>query len=171
MLTNEEAKYLLELEKVLDNPKQKIDLNNKKNRLVLISNKDSEYSFWLEITSNKKIILKTSVHHLESKSFIGLLRVDFKGSHQNPATIKDTLPEFLTPYAGKWFDPTEPHMHIYVEGYKPLSWAIPLINSDFPTKEIINQSDLSELIISFARKINLISKISHSTRKKISHIS
>lgn len=72
MLTNEEAEYLLNLNKSLSNPNQIIDLSNKKNRLDLFSHQDSEYNFWVEITSNQKIILKTSIHHLESNSYIRL---------------------------------------------------------------------------------------------------
>lgn len=157
MLTNEEAEYLLGLEKSLSEPNQIIDFGSKKNRLELISYEDSAYNFWLEITTNQKIILKTSIHHLESNSFIGLLRIDYKGGHHNPSMIKATLPEFLKPYTDKWFKPTEPHMHIYVEGYKPLAWAIPLDDTDFPVKNIAAPSDLNDLITNFATKINLIS--------------
>jgi len=159
MLTNDEAEYLLALDKSLSNPNQIIDLRNKKNRLELISHQDPDYNFWMEITSNQKLILKTSIHHLESNSFVGLLRVDFKGGHHNPIEIKNTLPNYLKPYADKWFDPTEPHMHIFVEGYKPLAWAIPLADTDFPTKDISDQSDLNNLIINFAKRINLSSTI------------
>lgn len=159
MLTNQEAKYLLDLDKVLNDPHQTVDLSKKKNRLELISHEDSNYQFWVEITTNKKIILKTSIHHLESTSYIGLLRIDYKGGHQNPVNILPTVPEFLVPYAGKWFEHTESHMHIYVEDYKNLAWAIPLIDIDFPVKDIIHTSDLSDLIINFARKINLKSRI------------
>nr|WP_146194209.1 hypothetical protein [Brumimicrobium oceani] len=73
--------------------------------------------------------------------------------------ISDKLPKFLVPFAGKWIKPTEPHMHIYVEGYKALVWAIPLIESDFPIKDLKHPSDLSDLILNFGKKINLISKI------------
>lgn len=159
MLTNQEAKYLLDLEKVLVNPSQTIDLKNKKNRIELISHQDPDYNFWVEITTNQKIILKTSIHHLESNSFIGLLRIDYRGGHHNPENIENTLPEYLKPYTDKWFEPTEPHIHIYVEGYKPLAWAMPLVDDDFPIKEIIQSSDLSDLIINFARRINLKSLI------------
>jgi len=159
MLTNEEAEYLLGLDKSLSDPNQVIDLSKKKNRLELISHEDSEHQFWLEITSNQKIILKTSIHHLESNSFIGLLRIDFRGSHRNPSTIKSTLPDFLHQYANKWFEPTVAHMHIFVEGYKPLAWALPLKDTDFQTKDISDPSDLTELIVNFARRINLNSQI------------
>lgn len=159
MLTNQEAEYLLSLEKVLIDPNQTIDLSEKKNRLKLTSCQNSDHEFWVEITTNQKIILKTSIHHLESNSFTGLLRIDFKGSHRNPANISSTLPDFLIPYVGKWFDPTESHMHYYVEGYRPLAWAVPLSDLDFPIKNITQQSDLSDLISNFAERINLKSSI------------
>lgn len=159
MLTNQEANYLMNLDKVLTNPNQTIDLSQKKNRIELISHQDTDCNFWVEITTNQKIILKTSIHHLESNSYIGLLRIDIKGGHHNPSNIEPTLPDFLKPYADKWFEPNESHMHIYVEGYKPLSWAIPLTDTDFPIKEINEPSDLSDLIFNFARKINLKSII------------
>ncbi len=155
MLTNEEADYLLKIDKSLYDPNQIIDLKNKKNRLNLISRQDSDCKFWMEITSNTKIILKTSVHHLETNSFVGLLRVDFKGRHQNPAEIKETLPENLKRYAGKWFEVDEPHLHIYVEGYKSLAWAIPLKDTDFEPTEISDMNDLTNLICNFAKRINL----------------
>lgn len=50
-------------------------------------------------------------------------------------------------------------MHIYVEGYKPLAWVIPLTDVDFPIKEIKDPSDLSDLVINFAKRINLKSII------------
>lgn len=159
MLTNQEAKYLLELEKTLENPKQVVDLRNKSNTLELISHQDSDYKFRIDITTNHKIILKTSIHHMESQSFVGLMRIDFKGGHHNPPVILESLPEYLKPYADKWFEVTEPHIHFYVEGYKPLAWAMPLQDSDFPIKDIKHQSDINELITNFAEKVNLKSKI------------
>lgn len=159
MLTNQEAKYLLNLEKNLLIPDQIVDLRNKTNTLELISYQDSDYSFRLDITSNQKILLKTSIHHMESKSFIGLMRIDFKGGHHNPPEIIDSLPEFLKLYVDKWFKPDEPHIHFYVEGYRPLAWAMPLADTDFPIKDITHQADLNDLITNFANKINLKSKI------------
>ncbi|WP_028889410.1 DUF6978 family protein [Tenacibaculum ovolyticum] len=159
MLTNEEVKYLLKLDKTLSDPTKVIDLKDKKNRLELISNQDNQHKFWVEITSNKKILLKTSVHHLETGSHIGLLRIDYRGGHHNPVDIKDTLPDYLKKYADKWFKTDEPHMHIYVEGYKPLSWAIPLTDTKFPIQDITESADISDLIINFAKEINLNSKL------------
>ena len=48
MLTNQEADYLLKLDKVLSNPSQTIDLSKKKNRIELISHQDSDYDFGLK---------------------------------------------------------------------------------------------------------------------------
>lgn len=159
MLTNDEAKYLLGLEKLLIDSDQIIDLKNKKNRLKLYSPEDTDYKFWLEITSNSKIILKTSIHHLESNTFIGLLRVDFRGRHQNPIEINDILPEELKEFAGKWFDIDEPHMHVYVEGYKPLVWALPLENTSLKDSKINELGDLIDIILNFAKEINLKSRL------------
>lgn len=165
MLTNQEANYLLGLEKNLIDSNQVIDLKNKSNTIELISHEDADYKFRLDINSNHKILLKVSIHHMESNSHIGLLRMDFKGGHRNPIEIKETLPENLKVYAGKWFNPDEAHMHVYVEGYRPLVWAIPLEDTDFEIKEINDKSDLSQLITSFANRINVNSKlnIQHST--------
>ncbi len=158
-LTNEEASYLLKLKKVLSNPNQQVDLKHKKNKLELISQRDSNYTFGLEITTGKKFTLKASTHHFESRSFIGLLRIDFNGGHRNPIEIKGRYPAYSKKYAGKWFSPEEPHMHVYVQSYKPLAWAIPLSDTSFPIKKIKARSDLSDLIFKFAEEVNLISKI------------
>lgn len=154
-LTNLDAKYLLELNKVLVDPNQIIDLGLKKNTMELISPEDSDYTFRIDITSNQKVILKTSLHHQESTSYLGLLRIDFKGGHHNPVEIKDTLPEFLKGYADHWFGPSEPHMHFFVEGYKPLAWAMPLKDTKFPIKDLSSPSDLVDLIVNFAKEVNV----------------
>lgn len=159
MLTNEESEYLLQLEKTLLNPNQVIDLSEKRHTVELISHQDTDYRFRIDILTNKKVLLKTSIHHMESNSFIGLLRIDFKGGHKNPDLISDTVPDKLKPFAGKWFEPDEPHMHIYVENYRPLVWAIPLKETNFPIKEIKEQADVSDLILNFGKRINIKSKI------------
>ena len=46
-------------------------------------------------------------------------------------------------------------MHMFVEGYKPLAWAIPLEDTKFPVKQLTDPSDLNDLIFSFAELINL----------------
>ena len=95
---------------------------------------------------------------MESNSHTGLLRIDFKGRHSNPVTANQNVPLELAKYAGKQFKIDEPHMHIYVEGYKTLAWAIPLSDTNFNTKEFKEQGDLSKIIYNFAKEINLTSK-------------
>ena len=163
MFTNKEIEYLLNLDKRLENPTQAVDLSDDKNTLELYSPKDNEYKFRVDISTNKKIILKASLHHMESNSYSGLLRIDFKGRHTNPPNANENVPQNVAIYAGKHFNIDEPHMHVYIEGYKALVWAIPLSDTNFETKEIKEHGDLSELIYNFAKEINLTSKFEIQT--------
>jgi len=163
MLTNKEVKNLLELDKILLHPNKVIDLKKEKNKIELISQQDTQRKFLVEITSSKKIVLKTSIHHMETVSNIGLLRIDYRGNHHNPVEIKATLPHKLKKYADKWFSEDEPHMHIYVEGYKPLSWAIPLSDTEFATQNLKEKSDIVDLINNFAKEINLTDNLKIQT--------
>ena len=155
MLTNEEAMYLIGLPKLLKDSDLVIDLGHKKNRIELISPDDPEQEFFIELTSNSKILLKTSIHHQETLYNVGLLRIDFKGTHFNPDEIIPSLPDFLKKYRNKHFTPEESHIHIYVEGYKPLAWAVPLSDYDFAVKSIDHNEDIIELLYKFGEKINL----------------
>lgn len=159
MLTNIQAEYLLNLEKFLKEPNQVIDLSKKKNRLELVSYSDSDCEFWVEITSNQKIILKTSIHHLECNHYVGLLRIDFKGGHRNPEEITSSVPDFVKPFVGEWIEPNIPHMHVFVEGYRDLAWAVPLSSTPFPINNIKDINDLYDLIVNFANYINLKSTL------------
>ncbi len=111
MFTNEEALALIEAEKKLKDPTQNIDLALNKNRIFLIAPSEPDYEFFMEITSNQKIQFKISLHHQESYSNVGLVRLDFKGRHQNPAQANSNLPEKFKPYVGKFFEKDEPHIH------------------------------------------------------------
>lgn len=77
----------------------------------------------------------------------------------NPEFILPHLPEKFHPFAGKDFTDKEHHIHYYVDGYKPLAWAIPIINDDFKIKEISEDVDFNstfaEIIIQFAKTINI----------------
>ena len=152
MLTNDKASYFLKLKKKLER-EDKVVIESKKTRLELIAPDDKSVKFCVEITRNDKIFLKTSIHHMETNHFIGLLRIDYKGSHKNPYAITDKVPAEMIPYAGEYI--TEPHVHIYVEGYKPLAWALPLEKYDFDLKTLENSHDVNLLLSKFAGKINL----------------
>lgn len=93
---------------------------------------------------------------MDGDTRIGLLRVDYKGQHENPQTLKENVPEILHPFVGKFFDYNEHHIHIYVEGYKTsLDWALPLSKDSFRIKEITNNNDVIEAFQSFNQTINL----------------
>ncbi len=100
-----------------------------------------------------------TLHHQEDQSNIGLLRVDYNGKHKNPETVTDKVPEFLHPYAGKWFDYHEHHIHYYVEGYPALAWAAPLKDVDFGQKSIHNPHDIVNAFYYFAEEINLVTRV------------
>ncbi|MCF6269023.1 MAG: hypothetical protein L3J41_04885 [Melioribacteraceae bacterium] len=87
----------------MKNPTQVVDLNNNMNTLELYSPDDNEYKFRVDISTNRKIILKASLHHMESNSYSGLLRVDFKGRHTNPTNANQNVPINVAKYEGKHF--------------------------------------------------------------------
>jgi hypothetical protein len=157
MLTTEEAKSLLEMNKVLEKKKQYLDLAKEKSRFDLIS-EDKEFKFLLQIERSRKIEFKTTMHHHEKVLFTGLLRIDFKGCHPNPEIADDNVPDFIKPFAGQFFK-NIPHIHFFVEGHKPLVWAIPLSASDFPVKIISSEEDFVKAVDSFADYIKLKDKI------------
>lgn len=135
-----------------------VDLKAERNRLDLYSPDEDEWKFVFNIFSNKRITFKISMHHHEDNLKEGLLRVDFKGGHRNPESVNAYVPDFLKPYAGDWFQ-NESHIHLFVESYKDLAWAIPLKDFDeFPIKEVNSYSDYSQAIRAFAERINLISR-------------
>lgn len=75
----------------------------------------------------------------------------------NPKTINEYVPSIARDYQGRYIK--ESHLHFYVEGYKPLAWAIPLQVSDFPVKSIQNSENLFSALEAFCSKINLTTKI------------
>jgi hypothetical protein len=109
-----------------------------------------------KITSHRKISFKISFHSQENNTKEGLIRVDYKGGHQNPESITEFVPENVKPYAGHFFQ-NEPHIHLYVEGFKDLAWTVPLTVYDFPVLDINNNDDFINAIKAFTKEINLIS--------------
>ena len=165
MFTNEQAEYLIKLpKKILENDLliDQIQIEQKypfSKKFILGSPSDFEFTFLLDVNQSEKKVLKVSLHYQEDQSKIGLLRVDFNGTHKNPETIHEDLPEKFHKYAGKWFDYNDHHIHFYVQNYKPLAWALPLIDDEFPIKDIKNNQDVGDSFLSFCERINLITKI------------
>jgi hypothetical protein len=171
-ITNEQAEYLLKIPKKIVRGEellaqltidQRFPFNE---RFELISEEDKEFTFLWEIHQNSKKTLRINLHVQENDSKIGLLRVDFNSGHKNPETINEYLPAKFHPYAGKQLSNSEHHIHYHVQGYKPLAWAIPLIDDDFEIKTLeekgFNQT-LSAIITLFAKTVNIETAITINT--------
>jgi hypothetical protein len=155
MLNQEQAKYLLELKKSFKSKPSVVDLRSDKIRIELVSPDDLEWEFLVDITSSRKKSFKISLHHMETKSKQGILRVDFNSSHRNPETINSFVPKSCHAFVGYWFL-DEPHIHIFVEGYRDLAWAIPLASDDrFSVKSIDSSKTFADAIKEFAKLISL----------------
>lgn len=165
MFTNQEVDYLLNLPKKIIADGNLIDQFNVQQKFpfyqkwILGSEDDEDYIFLMEVQQSSKFSIKFDLHHQEDQSKIGLIRINYFGKHKNPENITDKVPADLVPFAGKWFDFNEHHIHYYVEGYKPLAWAIPLINDNFPVKSITENSDIVDSFLHFCKRINLITTI------------
>ena len=161
MFSNELARKLINLPKEIDGINT-INLSDEKTRFTLVNNQEPDYLFILEITSNKKITFKISLHHQEDITKEGLIRIDYKGGHKNPESLNQFVPEIVKPYVGYWFQ-NEPHIHVYVEGYRDLAWAIPLAKYNFPILSINDSADFMNAIYAFAKEINIVTPISIQT--------
>ncbi len=165
MFTQEEADHLVEIPKL-------ITIKGSRRRAQVLKatvpfqtqceliSENGEYKFFLEINQSKKYSIKLSIHSNESDTKTGLLRVDYFGTHKNPEHVTNNLPEVFRNYAGKHFSWDDHHIHFYVEGYKPLTWALPLAVVGFSPITIGNQDDVQTSILQFARRINIITEIS-----------
>jgi len=169
-ITNEQADYLLNLPKKILTEKgllSEMIINQRfpfLERLELSAEINDEFSFLWEIKQSSKNTLKISLHIQENDSKIGLLRIDYNGSHKNPEYINEFVPEKFHKYKGKEFINSEHHIHYYVQGYKSLAWAIPLIDDDFEIKTIKNPNhQFTDIIKLFAKKINLETIITINT--------
>ena len=97
MFTNAEA--LIATKKELETPNQVLTLNTEKLRIDLIaSEEESDYKFFIDAHLSKRIQFKLTLHSQERYSNIGLLRIDYKGFHNNPEHILETCPDFLASY-------------------------------------------------------------------------
>ncbi|MCC6550799.1 MAG: hypothetical protein IT279_12085 [Ignavibacteriaceae bacterium] len=160
MFTQSEANYLLELPKLLTENDNYLRQKNYypimpiKERLYMASEQEPDFIFFLEIFQSSKNQLKLSLHCQEGETSIGLLRVDFNHDHPNPVEINEHVPELFKPYAGKTVKGS--HIHYYVEGYRPLHWAIPLsVDNSFLIKQFADEAEIIDIIPAFNQKINL----------------
>lgn len=172
-MTVELADYLIGLDKhiVVDGElKDTFVLNIQypmKFRLDLSSAEDSDQNLLIDVWESDKKSLKISLHHQDDNTQYGLLRIDYNGRHLNPSDINDNVPETFQPYAGMWLDEFSGHIHYIVDGYKPLAWAIPLEEDDFPVKSLSGKEDYSKTLIAFFKKINVKTNVSFNHQMSI----
>ncbi len=102
--------------------------------------------------------LKLSLYLQDRDSTVGLLRVDFNGWHKNPEEVNEFVPQSCRPFAGQLLESN--HIHYYVQGYKPLAWAVPLDEDPFPIKDLKDLSQFIPIFQAFGQRINLVSTIS-----------
>lgn len=163
MFSNELALKLIKLPKnITCEGDAIINFSDEKTRYKLINEDEIEYEFLLEVTSHRKISFKISLHNQENNTKEGLIRIDYKGGHKNPEGLNDFVPEFVKPYLGYFFQ-NEPHIHIYVEGFKDLAWAVPLSIYNFPILEINNHDDFGKALKAFLNEINILTPITIQT--------
>lgn len=162
MFTISQAQQLLQLPKKVEENGRLVDKINFTQpfpftlRYTLISPDDADYIFLYDINQSTKNRFKLTLYLMDDESRIGLLRVDFNGQHKNPETITENVPEIFHPFAGKFFDYHEHHIHYYVEGYKTtLDWALPLTNDPFPVKSITKPDDIRDAFLQFNALIKL----------------
>jgi hypothetical protein len=177
MITKTQADYLLNLPKHIIEQVSRAEVKYLERlnyvptlpideRIYLASKQDDEFTFFLEITQSSKVDLKITLHLQEEDASIGLLRVDFNGRHHNPVIANEGIPELFRQFADAWIE--ESHIHYFFDGYKPLSWAIPLKSDPtFPIKDFTDTSQIGSIIQSFGKKINLLTVLMVSLQKDI----
>ena len=127
-------------------------------RLILETNEDVPYEFLMQISQSAKNSVKISFH-LQSNNFkIGLLRVDYSGTHRNPQEATNNVPTDFLPYQGKVI--VGSHIHYYVQGYNQLEWALPIDRTNYSCQEIDDcQESIVRAIECFAETIHLNTKL------------
>ncbi|MBQ9365583.1 MAG: hypothetical protein IJT82_07390 [Schwartzia sp.] len=157
-LTNEEAQALIDIPKKIMVDEQPQDeyimrfSGRIQSRFELVSD-DGTQIFLLELRQGEHNFFKITLHFQENSKYIGLLRIDYNGSHKNPKISMPEVPAFVLPFADAFI--RESHVHLYVQGYKPLTWAVPLPIYDFDVKSISNMDSFVQAVREFCRRINI----------------
>ena len=117
------------------------------------------------INQSSKVSFKITLFVMERENSLGLLRLDYvpiSKIHLNPQVGEGVVPDYLIQYAGQEIKGN--HIHFSIPGYKELSWAMPLSDvQEFPGTFDGNQQSLQNIVDSFARRINLSTKILYET--------
>lgn len=158
----EEAETLLHMPKKFVLEDSIIDtfnmhLGNKIDNRYNLRSLDGNILFLFKISQGKHK-LKITLHVQENNRYIGLFRIDYNAStHKNPPELNPYVPEYLKPYLGKIIEGS--HVHVHVQGYRPLNWAIPIDKSPIIQQKLENSSDFDIALHEFCDIINLQTKI------------
>lgn len=152
-------KYIIENGNVLS--KFRIKQSPSLDLRITLQTECKKYMLLWRAVGGRKNLLKMSLHLQGQKENIGLLRIDYRGSHMNPQTAPPNLPDRFTPYIGEFFPATSSHVHYYVPGGKnSLEWAIPIENTAVSCKEILSlHESVGDAIGSFSAYINIETQI------------
>jgi hypothetical protein len=171
-LTQKECDYLLSLPKMLVEDGEFLTTHTRhlqlpvaRERFYMASQEDDDYTFILDVTQGAKNSLRLSLHFQEDDTSIGLLRIDYNAGHKNPETVTDAVPAALSPYAGQQLDGN--HIHYFVEGYKPLAWAMPLSAAEFPIVDFADAAGIPAVIQAFGEKINLTTHLNLTLQTRL----
>ena len=172
-MTTELAEYLIGLDKYIIHEGEKVnsfDMNIENSidfRLYLTAPADLDQNLIVDIKESKKKSLKITLHHQDQSTNNGLLRIDYNGGHMNPMIVTQSVPEKFIPFAGLRLDEYPGHIHYFVSGYKPLAWAIPLEDDDFPVKQLTDQKEYIDILKAFFIKINLKTTITYKQQMRL----
>lgn len=127
-------------------------------RMILETKENVPYEFLMQITQSSKNSIKMSLHLQSNNMKIGLFRVDYDGTHRNPAVATKDVPSDFLPYQDQTIIGS--HIHYFVQGYNQLEWAIPIEKTNFKCKIIDGyQESIVEAIECFAETIHLNTKL------------
>lgn len=150
------------LPKVFQKKTETIDISPNTNRFMLVSPEDKTCEFLLQYFKSTKADYKITLHHQENSQICLLVRVDYNSGHRNPDIINENVPDYMKAYCGVQLN--ESHVHINVEGYRDLAWAVPLNTYDkMSIKQIVSPDQFGLAIIEFAKLINISSKFTTQT--------
>lgn len=159
ILTNQDAQKLIDMDKKIFLDGKLVDsycleFPERIEARCIIKSLDKRCLFRLQI-SQKMERTKITFHFQEEQRIIGLLRIDYNGPpHHNPQNLNEYVPRWLARYQGQRIDKS--HIHYYIQGYKPLSWACPLDDDRFPVKSIQNINDFYDALESVRSRLHLL---------------
>lgn len=160
VLSAAECLDLIKAPKIITSPTAQINLAGRSERLYLALTSDPDQTFFVDITRSKKVRLKLSLHFQQVALNMPIVRLDFHSRHKNPSDIRPSLPFRFHPHADRLFSEHDPHIHLPVDDYKPLVWALPADDEPIFSKLISSPEDLVDAVRSFLDYIKVETVVS-----------